>query len=165
VGWRAAAVVVGHIPSVICAGIGWWALLDRDSRPGMAKAAELRWIKESINALLPVVQVGGDVVRAQLAVSRQLPLAMSAASCVIDAGAGIVGLVIFDLTGIAAALWRFDDARLSRIAVALISAALLVAVALGLAERMGALRLVERAVRRTKGVFGELAQVGDRLRE
>ena len=163
-GWKAGAVVLAHLPSLFCAAMGWWVLLGRGQRPGLIRTLELRWIKESINALLPVVQVGGDVVRARLAVSARLPLAVAAASCIVDAGLGVIGLITFDLAGLAAAIWRFDDPRLSRMGVALVSAVALIVVVLTAAERLGVLRLAERIAIRAKGAFADLSNLGAEIR-
>ncbi len=57
-GWRCASFVL--------AGAGWRALFVAPFRPRLRQTALGRWIAEAINTLLPVGQVGGDVIRGRL---------------------------------------------------------------------------------------------------
>src|SRR5262245_4944470 len=49
---------------------GWRLSFEPGSRPPLGPLFLLRWIGESINNLLPVAQVGGDLERARLAARR-----------------------------------------------------------------------------------------------
>jgi putative membrane protein len=57
-GWRGV--------SYFLAGAAWRALFVAPVRPSLGRTSLARWIGESINTLLPVGQVGGDVVRGRL---------------------------------------------------------------------------------------------------
>lgn len=163
---RAAALVViaAHLPVTFTAALGWRALLIRSQRPTIAATFRMRLIKEAVNALLPVAQVGGDVVRARLAVSPALPLRTSAASCIVDAALGVVCLVFFVLIGLAAASAVITDPRIDQLARQIAIAGALATLALIAAERLGFLRLLDRATARTSGAFGRLSGVGEDVR-
>ena len=162
--FRALAVAAAHLPSVICATLGWRVLLKREQRPGFSALFRLRLIKESVNALLPVAQVGGDIVRARLAASDRLPLARAVASCLVDIGIGIAALAFFAVLGLVAATATTHDAQLTRLGLRGVIAAGLVTAILIVAERTGLLRLADRATARARGAFGELVDLGEEVR-
>jgi putative membrane protein len=109
----------------------------------------MRWISESVNALLPVAQVGGELVRARLLATRGVPGAV--------AGASVVG----NLTG----------AILSKIAFVLLAVSLLVARGGGeghvvdalLGLSLFVLLLVAFLWAQHAGMFVKLAQVLEKL--
>jgi len=57
-GWRGAAIML--------AACAWRSLFVRQLRPQARYMALIRWIGEAVNTMLPVGQVGGDVVRGRL---------------------------------------------------------------------------------------------------
>ena len=66
-GWSLAWVLSWRILSILASGGAWYSLFRRDIRPHFLLLVLGRWISEAINHLLPVLQVGGDIVRARLA--------------------------------------------------------------------------------------------------
>jgi putative membrane protein len=162
--WAALVVIAAHLPVTFTAALGWHALLARAQRPTIAGTFRMRLIKEAVNALLPVAQVGGDVVRARLAVSLTLPLRTSAASCIVDAALGVVCLVLFVLIGLSAASVVVADPRIDHLALQIAIAGALATLALIAAERMGFLRLLDRATARTSGALGQLSGLGADVR-
>ena len=153
-------VLAAHLLVTLTAAEAWRVLLPRADRPGLWISFRLRLIKESINSLLPVAQVGGDVVRARLAVGPALSLKTSAASCLIDAVISLVGLALFILSGLLAASAVVTDPRLDRLALQLAIAGGLFTAGVVAAERLGALRLLDRVTARSEGVLGRLSGLG-----
>jgi putative membrane protein len=80
--------------------------LPATSRLGVFTVGWIRWIRESINSLLPVAGVGGDVAAARLASQRGVPGPQAAASMVVDITVGAASQLIFVLIGIALLLTR-----------------------------------------------------------
>lgn len=162
--FAALAVILAHLPSVAAAAVGWWGLLPASRRPTLAEALRLRLIKESINALLPVAQVGGDVVRARLAASPRLPVGMAAASCLLDVVIALGCLGIFICLGLAAASALAFGAPVHGIAVQLAAAVVVAGLLLALVERLGLVRLLDRLAKRSGEALGGLSDVGGELR-
>jgi putative membrane protein len=160
----ALAVVAAHLPVTFAAALGWSALLTASQRPTVAATFRMRLIKEAVNALLPVAQVGGDVVRARLAVTPALPLRTAAASCIVDAALGVACLVLFVLIGLAAASLIVADPRIDHLAIQIAIAGALATLGLIAGERLGFLRLLDRATARTSGALGRLSGVGEDVR-
>ena len=71
VGWGVAAVAGIRFLAIVIDAQSWRILVDSDHRPSFPFLVAARWIGESINTLLPVAQVGGDVVRARLLLAEQ----------------------------------------------------------------------------------------------
>src|SRR5258708_21224209 len=66
VGWGTSLVVLTRATTVCIAGAGWW-LLFPVSRPLRLRATLLlRFVREGVNTLLPLTQVGGDIIGARL---------------------------------------------------------------------------------------------------
>jgi putative membrane protein len=94
----AAAIAYRAVPSSLYA-LSWQALIPTANRPKLWILLRLRWIGESMNALLPVAQIGGDVARARLLSQNGVPAATATAAMVADLGVGAATQVTFTLTG------------------------------------------------------------------
>jgi putative membrane protein len=115
VGWRAgapalwaalvaspaavAAATIYRLVSLLLVTTSWGALLPPAARLRFTTLLRLRWIGESINALLPVAQVGGDVARARQLSLRGVPGAVAAASMIGDLSVGALTQVPFVVAG------------------------------------------------------------------
>jgi putative membrane protein len=83
---------------------GWRCVVTPAHRPGFGSMLVMRWIGESINTLLPVGQVGGDVARARLMASSGIRAEMAGAEVAVDFLLGIVSQAVFALMGVTALL-------------------------------------------------------------
>lgn len=164
VGWQALLVVAAHLPVTFLATVGWQVLLPPDRRPPLAFLFRVRLIKEAVNALLPVAQVGGDVVRAKLSVRNGLTLAEATASCVVDVLAGTVGLVLFVLTSLVVAMATLHDPRLAEAGLALV--AIVAGVVLGafLFHKAGLHRRLGKLSQRWTALAGRVGELGEAFR-
>lgn len=79
-GWRSAAIML--------AASAWRSLFVRQLRPQARYMMLIRWIGEAVNTMLPVGQVGGDVVRGRL-LRNDLVLAEHATKSGYDPATGI----------------------------------------------------------------------------
>lgn len=165
VGWQALLVVAAHLPVTFLATVGWRVLLPPDRRPSLPFLFRLRLIKEAVNALLPVAQVGGEVVRAKLAVRKGLSLAESTASCVVDVLAGSVGLVLFVLASLAAALFTLRDPRLAQAGLTLVAIVALIAGCLFIAHKAGIARRIGQFSQRWTAIASRVGALGDAFRD
>ena len=66
VGWGILFVVVVRGVTVAVAGAGWWLIFPPQTRPRLRTCVLLRFIREATNVLLPMAQIGGDVIGAGL---------------------------------------------------------------------------------------------------
>lgn len=101
VGWWLLPITLFHVVPLFFSALSWRELLPRSSRLGIVGATWIRWIRESINSLLPVVGVGGDLASARLAHQRGVPGTQAAASMVVDTTVGVVTQLLFVMIGVA----------------------------------------------------------------
>jgi putative membrane protein len=100
-GWGLVWVAVFHLAPLLADALSWRALLPATHRRSFGEITWMRWIGESINTLLPVAQVGGDIVRVRLLNRTGVPGAMASATVIVDITAGMLTLIVFALLGVA----------------------------------------------------------------
>ncbi len=100
IGWGLLPITLFHVVPLFFSALSWRELLPFSSRPGLVCVTWIRWIRESINSLLPVANVGGDIASARLAHLRGVPGAQAAASMVVDTTVGVVTQLVFVMTGV-----------------------------------------------------------------
>jgi putative membrane protein len=90
-----------HLVPMLANALGWRALLEPHRRLSVAAMLHARWIGESVNGLLPVLQVGGNVVKARLVAARGIDAPIAGASVVVDVMLMVSTQVAFTLIGVA----------------------------------------------------------------
>jgi putative membrane protein len=95
-GWGLVAVVLMHVPTLLADAGAWHRLIPRASRFGYARLAFGRWIGEAVNVAMPL---GGDVVRARLAMLHGVPPEQAAASLIADITLAVVTQAAFAVFG------------------------------------------------------------------
>ena len=140
-------VVLAHLGQVGCSAVAW-SLVIREQRPSLGVVARLRWIRESISNLLPMTQIGGEVVAMRLLAMRGIDTGRGTASILIDVTLEFVMQVPFTLCGLLLFLARESD---TPAAGALIGATVVlstIALAFVLAQRGGLWLRVETVLER-----------------
>jgi putative membrane protein len=99
VGWGLLGLALYRFLPILLHALGWRCLTPA-SRPGWTKLLAFRWIGESINTLLPVGQIGGDVVRARLLAKSGVTGASAGAGVAVDFLLGIASQAAFTLIGV-----------------------------------------------------------------
>src|SRR6202162_3642711 len=70
------AVVAFHLVQILFSALGWRVIAGPTvPRPALLAYAMLRWIREAVNNLLPLAQIGGELVVARLLQQRGMTLA------------------------------------------------------------------------------------------
>jgi len=109
-GWWLAPITLFHVVPLFFSTLSWRTLMPPADRTPVLDAVWIRWIRESINALLPVAGVGGDFVGARLAHRRGLPGVPAAATMVVDTTVGVVTQLVFVVAGVALLIARYGGA-------------------------------------------------------
>lgn len=136
-----------------------WRRLVIPPVPGRAVFFRLRLVREGIDSLLPVAQVGGEIVGARLLAGRGVALPLAAASVVVDVTVEFLTQIVFLFAGLAvmSLLPGIDTSWQGWFGAAALAA--IMAGALLIAQRCGVLRLVEALVRQIAARFPALADV------
>ncbi len=99
-GWGIIAIALLHLPPLWADAIGWRNLFPRAQRLSRLTMLRARWIGESINDLLPVFQMGGNLVKAWLLVGRGIQVGQAGASVIVDVTIVVMTQILFTLLGI-----------------------------------------------------------------
>jgi putative membrane protein len=110
-------VALFHVVSMFGHAMGWRELLVRKP-PRVGTALFGRWVGESVNGLLPVMQVGGNVARARYLARYGVPGDEAAASVVVDVTLIVLTQIVFTLLGTALLLMHLGGSRIALAAVA-----------------------------------------------
>ncbi len=143
--WLLPAMVALHLVQLLMSARAWQLLLPPGL--GLPRIYRLRIVREGIDALLPVAQVGGEVEGARLLSPGGPPLAVSGASVVVDVTTEFLSQLVFLLAGLVALAATYSGAQWQTwVGPALLTAAM--AGGLLAAQRFGLLRLVEGLAQR-----------------
>ncbi len=167
-GWWMAAILALNVAQIVASGLGWGPLITDPRRPGVAMLAFLRWVRVSTNALLPVVQAVGELVRAHLLARHGVAKIVVIASLAADLGTEMASQVVFSLLGLAVLLAIPYEGGATALGWAVVGTALGAGVAGSFmaAQRYGLFRLLERmlpglAARAGWTSLGELSGLHD----
>lgn len=148
IGWGLVAIAPIHVVQMLFSALGWRAVTPAAAARPVSLFLWLRWIREGVNNLLPVAQVGGDLVAARLLALRGIRVSDGGAGVAADKTVEMVTQAAFTLMGLGLLLAVSDDDGLAFWAA--LGLLLLAAAAGGflLAQRAGVFRLFERLLLR-----------------
>jgi putative membrane protein len=109
VGWCLIPISLYHLVPMTFSALSWRKLLPGASPLGAGMIVRIRWIRESINSLLPVAGIGGDLASIRLVHLKGVLKTQAAASTVVDTTVGAVTLLIFVVAGVALLLMRSSE--------------------------------------------------------
>jgi len=143
------ALIAFHLVQVLFSALGWRTIAGPDEpRPSLGIYVGLRLIREAVNNLLPVAQIGGQVVGVRLLQRRGLKLVPAIAGTVADLTIEVVTQIVFTLLGLVLLLWTVGD---SGIAGYVVSGLLVAALAVGgllAAQWLGLAAAIEKGLMR-----------------
>jgi putative membrane protein len=95
------AVIAFHFVQILFSAAAWRVILGKtEMRPTLRQYMVLRWIREGVNNLLPVAQIGGEFVAARLLHRRGVKLAPAIAGTVADLTMEMITQIGFTLLGL-----------------------------------------------------------------
>jgi putative membrane protein len=151
VGWGILLVVLARAVALVVAGAGWWLLFPSKMRPQLRTCVVLRFVREATNVLLPLAQVGGDLIGAGLLTLYAVPGALAAASVIVDVLIQAATQFLFAILGLLTLVALEADQALARSAAIGIAIAALMLAGFYLAQRRGGQRILRSVVTRLAG--------------
>ena len=150
-----AALIAFHLVQILFSGAAWWVITGPTvPRPRLSEFLVLRWIREGVNNLLPVAQIGGEFIASRLLARRGVPLAPAIAGAVADLTMEMLTQIAFTLLGLFLLLHSVGDGGIANIVIGgLVAAAAVAAVFLG-AQWLGLAMLIEKGLLRLGKAFG-----------
>lgn len=89
-----------HVLPMLANARDWQALIRGAHRPSLGTMLRLVWIRESVNGLLPVARIGGEIVSFRLMRLHGLRPSVAAASLVTDMQLTLISQLLFTLAGV-----------------------------------------------------------------
>jgi len=89
-----------HLVPMIANARGWQRLLPAAQRPGLGVMTRATWIRESVNGLLPVARIGGEIVAYRILRRHVEHRSDAAASLVADMTLSVLSQSAFALWGL-----------------------------------------------------------------
>jgi putative membrane protein len=150
------------------AGCAWWMLLPGATGELLRGCLVLRWVRDAINTLLPVAQIGGEFVGARLLRVWRVAGGLAGASVLVDLLIQTATQLAFAFLGVAL-LARLGGQQqlISWLSLGLLVMTLAV-IGFFATQRMGGLRVIERFLMRMvadprRGAFLGAANIHDAL--
>jgi putative membrane protein len=135
-----------HVLPMLFNARGWQTLMPPGRRPTLFFMLHLVWIRESVNSLLPVARIGGEIVSFRLMRRAALRPASAAAGLVVDMQLTLISQLVFTLLGIAFLLVQASP-RERQLALYLICGIAVLAPVLAAFALIQHVNLFERATR------------------
>jgi putative membrane protein len=146
VGWGVLAVIAFHPLQIIFSALGWQVLVEEGLPPRLIAYAGLRCIREGVNNLLPVAQIGGELVGARLLRHCGMPLAVGGASVIVDLSMEASSQIVFTIIGLALLIPILPEPGIMPWAIAGITLAGAVVGVFIAAQRIGLFHVFERGL-------------------
>jgi putative membrane protein len=99
-GWAIPATLALHMVQLYLSAVAWRISVDLP-RPSMAVYFRLRWIREAVNSLLPVAQMGGNLVGIRMLVQRGVSGSLAGAGTTLDLTVEALTQFLWTMVGIA----------------------------------------------------------------
>ncbi len=162
-GWGLLAVVAFEAVPLSLDSLAWRYLVPARSRPSLARVVRARWIRQSVSQLLPVAQVGGDVVGARMLYLAGVRGEQAGASVVVDLTLGASTQVLYTLCGLSLLAAQYGT---NGMALPLLAGMALVACGLAgfvVAQRKGLFRFLAGRAQAFSGSLMALVGSAERL--
>ncbi len=161
-GWPGvAAVTAFHLPQMLASAAGWRVIAGpAAARPSLLAYCQLRWLREAVNNLLPVAQIGGEVVAVRLLQRRGVALAAAAAATVADLTIEMLTQLAFTLLGLGLLLQTVGGGGIAGYVAGFVAVGAALAAGFAAAQWLGLARAFEAGLLR----LGTRARLGRRRR-
>jgi len=94
-----------HLLPMVLNAEAWRVLLPGRRRPGLLALTGLVWIRESVNGLLPVARIGGEIAGYRLLRGAGVAVPAAAGSLLADVAISVISQLVFALLGLALLAW------------------------------------------------------------
>jgi len=148
--WGLLIVTAFHLIPMLSSSLCWRGLFPSKHRPTLPRLLQARWVGESINSLLPVAQIGGELAKARWIMHHNVPGTTAGASVVVELTITLMTQILFTLLGLVLLLLQLDP-----------DVNLVMAIALGMVIFAALLFIFYSAQR--KRFFGKMAHMMENI--
>jgi putative membrane protein len=91
---------ISHGLPMLANACGWRSLIRGANRPGIASMLHLVWVRESVNSMLPVARIGGEVVSFRMLRRWGVRPSTAVGSIIVDMQLTVISQLLFTMIGI-----------------------------------------------------------------
>ncbi len=145
ISWGILPILIIHFLQLVFAGLAWRTpVAHLPAIPNQTSFIQIRWIRESLSGLLPITQIGGELISIRLMTMQGMKGSLASASLVIDLTMEAISLLLFTLVGLTVLL--LTDHTSALVKWVLIGIMLMTPAILGflLAQRYGIFKGIEK---------------------
>ena len=147
VGWGLLVIAAFHAMPMTANAQAWRVLLPGARQPPFGFFVWMVWVREAVNAMLPVFRVGGEVVGARLMMARGIRTRPAVGTLVVDMTMSLLSQFLFTVIGLGLLFARSDDRTLiADVGLGLVITLPLLA-GFGIVQRVGLFGLFARLFR------------------
>lgn len=128
-----------------------WQIIVPGMRPSVGFFLWAVWLRESVNGLLPVGRIGGEVVTAQLLMRRGLSPALAVGSLIIDVTLCLGSQLVFTLIGLSLLIMQSHHSQIVRDMIIAVVVALPLIILFLFAQKYGLFTLMATITNRLFG--------------
>jgi putative membrane protein len=143
VSWGILLVLTVRLVTVSVAGAGWRLLFPEKNHPSLSACMLVRFVREATNALLPLMQVGGDLIGARLIMFYGIAGPLAAASIIVDILIQAVTQFLFACLGVAILVALGASDGLARTIAGSLAVAAILLVGFYVAQRKAGQRILQ----------------------
>ncbi|EDZ99632.1 conserved hypothetical protein [Burkholderia sp. H160] len=89
-----------HVLPMIANACDWRSLIRGANRPSLGKMLHLVWVRESVNCMLPVARIGGELVSFRMLRRWGVRPSTAVASTIVDMQLTVISQLMFTMVGI-----------------------------------------------------------------
>ncbi|WP_345810671.1 lysylphosphatidylglycerol synthase domain-containing protein [Paraburkholderia sp. PREW-6R] len=91
---------LAHVLPMLANACDWRSLIRGANRPSVAKMLHLVWVRESVNCMLPVARIGGEVVSFRMLRRWGVRGSTAVGSLIVDMQLTVISQLLFTMVGI-----------------------------------------------------------------
>ena len=108
-GWGIGIVALFHAVQLVVSSAGWRVLMPGKRRPSWAMFAYFMWVRASVNNLMPVARIGGEIAAVRLMTACGMRKNVAIAITVVELTLSIAAIFVFVALGVLAFALRVND--------------------------------------------------------
>ena len=113
-GWGIAAIAAFHMISLLVSSAGWYALVPGARKPSLPMFVYFMWVRASVNNLMPVARIGGEVAAVRLMIAKGMDKNTAIAATVVELTLSIMAIFLFVLIGSVAFALHINNTDITR---------------------------------------------------
>jgi len=153
-GWVLLVLPFVWLPNLVFASESWRLLFRQEQKPTFNHALLAIWLGRSVNNLLPVATIGGEIVKARLLTLWGCKGVDASASVLVDKTVQVLAVIVWGLTGIALLFYLSLNDQLALVALGGFGVLAICVVGFFLVQRAGMFNLLS-------SLGAKLVKVGD----